>query len=82
MDYKQILVDFVEGRMPFAEFHDLVLNDDLFAAWIDQHVPSDWKCYTKATPENNYTVQELPFSIRHMSPYRHPLPPGVMVKSM
>lgn len=65
MDYKQILVDFVEGRMPFAEFHDLVLNDDLFAAWIDQHVPSDWKCYTKATPENNYTVQELPFSIRH-----------------
>lgn len=66
MDYTQILIDFVEGRMSFAEFHALVLNDDLFAKWIDHNAPSEWKCYTKATPENNFSVEELPFSIRHL----------------
>ena len=65
MDYRQRIIDFVEGRLSFIEFHSLILTDDAFAEWIDQNAPAGWKCYTRATQANNYTVEELPYSIRH-----------------
>lgn len=65
MDYKQTVIEFVEGSLAYNEFHSLVLNDDAFAQWIDENVPADWRCYTRATQANNYTVEELPYSIRH-----------------
>ena len=65
MDYRQRVVEFVEGRMSFAEFHSLILTDDAFSEWIDQNAPACWKCYTRATQANNYTVEELPYSIRY-----------------
>lgn len=64
MDFKQILVDFVEGRLSFSSFHTLVMSDDNFSQWIDKSVPSDWCCYSKPTAENNYQGDRLPFSVR------------------
>ncbi len=66
MDYLQTLIAFVTGNMSFRDFYNRVMSDDLFSQWIDQNVPGEWKCYTKATPENHYTPDELPFSIRYL----------------
>lgn len=65
MDYQQTIIRFIEGRIPFEEFQNLVMNDDDFAEWIDRCAPKDWQCYTKATAENDYKCEPLPFSIRH-----------------
>lgn len=42
MDYLQTVVDYVEGRVPFEQFYALILADDGFANWINQHAPSVW----------------------------------------
>ena len=70
MEYITILVDYIEGRMDFATFVRRLNDDTELCRWIDKHVPHDWCCYTKATPDNNYKPEKLPYAIQYMVKYQ------------
>lgn len=66
MEYLDIVVDYVEGRMSFEEFDAILCENEGFVQWFERMIPADWKCHTLATEENNYTPEILPFSIHQM----------------
>lgn len=66
MKYELLVKDFVEGKLSYDSFHTQVLSDDMLAQWIDEILRGRVHCYTKATKENHFKSEEVPFSIRYL----------------
>ena len=64
MDYLQTVVDYVEGRVPFEQFYALILEDDGFANWINQHAPSVWRCTERPSEANGHQFTFVPYEVR------------------
>lgn len=64
MDYLQTVVDYVEGRVPFEQFYALILADDGFANWINQHAPSVWGCTERPSEANGHQFTFVPYEVR------------------
>ena len=65
IDPAQIIRDYVEGRMPHDAFLDVINSEAALRTWINHNAPKTWKCGTKATPENNFTSVEIPWTIEN-----------------
>ena len=64
MDYLQTVVDYVEGRVAFEQFYALILEDDGFANWINQHAPSVWRCTERPSEANGHQFTFVPYEVR------------------
>ena len=65
MDYLQTVIDYVEGRVPFEKFYALILEDDEFANWINQHAPSVWSCTERPSEANGQQFTQIPYEVRY-----------------
>ncbi len=52
--------------MPYQIFHDLVMENDELNDWINSYANEiGMQSHTVATKENNWTPDQLPFSLRY-----------------
>jgi len=66
MEYLNIVVNYVEGRMSFEEFDAVLCENEGFVEWFEHMVPANWKCHTRAAKENDFIPEELPFTVHQM----------------
>lgn len=64
MDYKQMVLDYLEGKMPYPDFQNEIDNDVQFVQWFQEVVPASHHSRTLPTPENNFKGEQIPFDLK------------------
>lgn len=64
MNYKQMVLDYLEGRMEYHDFQNEIDNNADFIQWFQYVVPSTCFSSTIPTPENNFKGEQIPFDLK------------------
>ena len=64
MDYKQYVLDYLAGRVPYEDFQNTLDQDEAFIQWFQDIMPETEYSLTLPTPENQYHPEKVPFDMR------------------